>query len=83
VAPRLMQEMALAALAGDRVQALELNGRLDALHHNLFVQSNPIPVKWAVAQMGLCPRGIRLPLTWLTEDAEPAVRAAMQQAGIA
>jgi 4-hydroxy-tetrahydrodipicolinate synthase len=83
VAPRLMAEMAAAALAGDRAQALEINARLDALHAKLFIQSNPIPVKWAVAQMGLCPRGIRLPLTWLTEDAQPAVRAAMQQAGIA
>jgi 4-hydroxy-tetrahydrodipicolinate synthase len=83
VAPRLMAEMAAAALAGDRAQALEINARLDALHTKLFIQSNPIPVKWAVAQMGLCPRGIRLPLTWLTEDAQPAVRAAMQQAGIA
>ncbi len=81
VAPRLMQEMCMAALAGDRDSALAINARLDALHHKLFVQSNPIPVKWAVAQMGLSGRGIRLPLTWLTPDLEPQVRAAMEQAG--
>jgi 4-hydroxy-tetrahydrodipicolinate synthase len=82
VAPRLMQAMCAAALAGDRARALELDARLQALHRDLFVQSNPIPVKWAMAEMGLAPRGIRLPLTWLTDDAQPAVRAAMQQAGV-
>jgi len=83
VAPRLMQEMALAALSGDRALAEKLNARLDALHHKLFIQSNPIPVKWAVAEMGLCRPGIRLPLTWLSDDAQSAVRTAMQQAGVA
>lgn len=82
VAPRLMHEMCAAALSGDRVTATAINARLDALHHKLFVQSNPIPVKWAVAEMGLSTRGIRLPLTWLTEDGQPEVRAAMKQAGI-
>jgi 4-hydroxy-tetrahydrodipicolinate synthase len=82
VAPRLMQAMCAAALAGDRARALELDARLQPLHRDLFVQSNPIPVKWAMAEMGLAPRGIRLPLTWLTDDAQPAVRAAMQQAGV-
>jgi len=82
LAPRLMQEMCTAALTGDRTRASELNARLDGLHRALFVQSNPIPVKWAVAEMGLAPRGIRLPLTWLTPDAEPPVRAAMRQAGL-
>lgn len=83
VAPRLMQEMCAAALAGERDRALAVNERLDALHHDLFIQSNPIPVKWAVAEMGLSPKGIRLPLTWLTEDAQPRVRAAMTRAGVA
>ena len=83
VAPRLMQEMSAAALAHERERALAVNERLDALHHDLFVQSNPIPVKWAVAEMGLSPKGIRLPLTWLTEDAQPRVRAAMARAGVA
>lgn len=82
VAPRLMRDMCEAALAGDRTRAHEIDARLQPLHRALFVQSNPIPVKWAVAEMGLAPRGIRLPLTWLTGDAEPAVRSAMQAAGV-
>jgi len=82
VAPRLMQQMCAAALSGRRDEALATNARLDPLHRGLFVQSSPIPVKWAVAEMGLSSRGIRLPLTWLTEDAQPTVRAAMEQAGV-
>jgi len=82
VAPRLMQRMCAAALSGRRGEALAINARLDPLHRGLFVQSSPIPVKWAVAEMGLSSRGIRLPLTWLTEDAQSAVRAAMRQAGV-
>jgi len=82
VAPRLMQQMCSAALAGRRDEALAINARLDPLHRKLFVQSSPIPVKWAVAEMGLSQPGIRLPLTWLSEDAQPVVRTAMQQAGV-
>jgi len=81
VAPRLMREMAAAALAGDRARAEALNARLAGLHQALFLESNPIPVKWAVHQLGLIPPGIRLPLTPLSESCQPAVRAAMQQAG--
>lgn len=81
VAPRLMQAMCEAALAGDRERAESIDAQLAALHRDLFVQSNPIPVKWAVAEMGLCQAGIRLPLTWLTEECEPRVRQAMVQAG--
>lgn len=82
VAPRPMQQMCSAALSGRHEEARSLNARLDPLHRALFVQSNPIPVKWAVAEMGLSPRGIRLPLTWLTQDAQATVRTAMQQAGV-
>ncbi|MBK1655371.1 4-hydroxy-tetrahydrodipicolinate synthase [Allochromatium vinosum] len=82
VAPRLMQAMCEAALAGDRERAESIDAQLAALHRDLFVQSNPIPVKWAVAAMGLCHPGIRLPLTWLTEECEPRVRQAMVQAGL-
>jgi 4-hydroxy-tetrahydrodipicolinate synthase len=82
VAPRLMAQMCVAALAGDRAAAVEINARLDPLHHELFVQSNPIPVKWAVAELGLSRKGIRLPLTWLTADLQPRVREAMRAAGI-
>ena len=82
VAPRLMHEMATAALAGDRARAEAINTRLAGLHKTLFLESNPIPVKWAVHQLGLIPSGIRLPLTPLSESCQPAVREAMQQAGV-
>jgi 4-hydroxy-tetrahydrodipicolinate synthase len=82
LAPRLMHDMCEAALAGDREQAHAINRRLDALHRDLFVQSNPIPVKWAAAELGLCPTGIRLPLTWLSEEHQATVRAAMEHAGV-
>ncbi len=82
LAPRLMQDMCSAALAGRADEARAFDARLAPLHRNLFVQSNPIPVKWAVAEMGLARRGIRLPLTWLSADLQPLVRAAMEQVGI-
>jgi 4-hydroxy-tetrahydrodipicolinate synthase len=82
VAPKLMHEMCQAALSGDREGAGSIDARLAALHRDLFAESNPIPVKWAVAQLGLAPTGIRLPLTWLSEAAQPRVRKAMEQAGI-
>lgn len=82
VAPRLVHEMIKAAMAGDRATAESIDAKLVALHKQLFIQSNPIPVKWAVAEMGLMGRGIRLPLTWLTEDCFAPVRAAMQQAEV-
>jgi len=82
VAPRLMQAMCEAAIASDRERAESIDAQLAALHRDLFVQSNPIPVKWAIAEMGLCHPGIRLPLTWLTEECEPRVRQAMVQAGL-
>ena len=82
VAPRLMQEMCAAALGGDRDRAEAINSQVAGLHKALFLESNPIPVKWAVSQMGLIPPGIRLPLTTLANQFQPAVRAAMQQAGV-
>jgi 4-hydroxy-tetrahydrodipicolinate synthase len=82
VAPRLVHEMILAAMAGNKETALAIDTKLSALHKNLFIQSNPIPVKWAVAEMGLMGKGIRLPLTWLTEDCFEAVRDAMRQAEV-
>jgi 4-hydroxy-tetrahydrodipicolinate synthase len=82
VAPRLVHEMIIAAMAGDKETALAIDNKLAALHKNLFIQSNPIPVKWAVAEMGLMGKGIRLPLTWLTEDCFDAVRNAMRQAEV-
>jgi 4-hydroxy-tetrahydrodipicolinate synthase len=81
VAPRTMHDMSSAALAGDRIRTEAANGRLIELHKALFLESNPIPVKWAVNQLGLIPPGIRLPLTPLSEPFQPTVRTAMQQAG--
>ncbi len=82
VAPQLMAELCAAALAGDAQQARALNARLDPLHQRLFVESNPIPVKWALCEMGLIQAGIRLPLTWLSSSQQAAVREALVEAGI-
>lgn len=82
VAPRLMHEMCTAALAGDRASAERIDAKLAGLHASLFVEANPIPVKWAMYRLGLSPRGIRLPLTWLSQEYETAVEAAMEQAGV-
>ncbi|MGE0080678.1 MAG: 4-hydroxy-tetrahydrodipicolinate synthase [Thiohalomonadaceae bacterium] len=82
VAPRDMHEMCAAARAGDRARAEAINQRLMGLHKNLFVEANPIPVKWAVQQLGLIPGGIRLPLTPLSEQHHETVRQAMRQAGV-
>ena len=82
VAPEQMAAMCAAALAGDREKALELNRPLEGLHESLFVEANPIPVKWALNQMGLIPAGIRLPLTPLSEPYHEALRQALRNAGI-
>ena len=82
VAPRLMCAMSAAALAGEKQKAKMIDDRLKDLHKALFVEANPIPVKWAVSAMGLIDAGIRLPLTWLEPEHESAVRAAMALAGI-
>ncbi|HEY6281209.1 MAG TPA: 4-hydroxy-tetrahydrodipicolinate synthase [Burkholderiales bacterium] len=82
VAPKLMHEMCVAALKGDLAAARSINNKLFDLHKNLFVEANPIPVKWAVAQMGLIESGIRLPLTPLSAAHHETVRNAMRQAGI-
>lgn len=81
VAPRLVHEMIHAAMAGNAEIAAAIDAKLAELHKTLFIQANPIPVKWAVAEMGLMQKGIRLPLTWLTEECFESVRAAMHQAG--
>jgi len=82
LAPRQMQAMCEAALSGDRARAEMLDRPLSALHRDLFLEANPIPVKWGAAELGLCERGIRLPLTWLSERYHEPVRAAMRQAGL-
>ena len=80
--PAQMAAMAEAAVAGDRARAEALNEPLMGLHQSLFVASNPIPVKWALAEMGRIPRGIRLPLTPLAEHHHERVKQAMMTAGI-
>jgi 4-hydroxy-tetrahydrodipicolinate synthase len=82
VAPRLMHEMCVAARNGDIARAREIHFKLLALHRDLFCEANPIPVKWAVQQMGLAPAGIRLPLTTLSEANHGRVLAAMRLAGV-
>ena len=82
VAPRAMHEMCALALAGDAEGARRINERLMALHTDLFVESNPIPVKWALHAMGLIPEGIRLPLTWLSDRYHDTVRQALVQGGV-
>lgn len=82
-APRLMHAMSAAALAGDVANARTLHFKLLPLHMKLFVEANPIPVKWAVAQMGLIGTGIRLPLTPLSPQFHDVVREAMRAADIA
>lgn len=82
VAPKLMSQMCDAALRGDAATARELNARLIPLHEKLFVEANPIPVKWAVAELGKINSGIRLPLTPLSENVRSVVRDAMRNAGL-
>jgi 4-hydroxy-tetrahydrodipicolinate synthase len=81
VAPRLMHEMCAAALGGDLARAREINFRLLGLHQKLFVEANPIPVKWALAQMGRIDTGIRLPLVPLSAVHHDTLRAALREAG--
>ena len=82
VAPKLMHEMCVAALSGNLQTAREINNRLIRLHSNLFVEANPIPVKWACAELGLIESGLRLPLTPLSTPQHATVREALQHAGL-
>jgi 4-hydroxy-tetrahydrodipicolinate synthase len=82
VAPRLMHEMCAAVMKGNHAKAIEINNRLMGLHTHLFVEPNPIPVKWALKEMGLIESGIRLPLTPLEPKSYAVVREAMRAAGV-
>ena len=82
VAPKAMHDMCMAALAGERNQAAAINDRLMALHQDLFVEANPIPVKWALHAMGMIGTGIRLPLTVLSSRFQPVVREALHKANV-
>jgi 4-hydroxy-tetrahydrodipicolinate synthase len=82
VAPRLMAELCAAALAGDARKAMALQFKLMPLHRNLFVEANPIPVKWAMQRLGLCGGAMRLPMTRLTRLCEPIVEQALKDCGL-
>lgn len=82
VAPKAMHDLCAAALAGDADTARRLNDMLMPLHRKLFIESNPIPVKWALHEMGLIADGLRLPLTSLSAGCQPAVREALQECGL-
>ncbi len=82
VAPQAMHELCAAALAGDRERASAINDRLLPLHKGLFVEGNPIPVKWALAELGRIPSGLRLPLTPLSSQYHERIRDALRHAGL-
>ena len=82
VAPRLMHELCVAAVAGNARRAMELQMQLLPLHKHLFVEANPIPVKWAMARMGLCGPTLRLPMTPLEASNEATVEGALRQCGL-
>ncbi len=82
VAPKQMSELCAAALTGDEATARAINERLMDLHKKLFVEANPIPVKWALKEMGMIEGGIRLPLTPLAEEYHAVVRQALRTAGV-
>ena len=82
VAPRLMHELCVAAMAGDVRRAMEIQFRLMPVHKNLFIEPSPIPVKWAMARMGLCGAALRLPLTPMSPSCEAAVEGALRSAGL-
>jgi len=82
VAPRLMHELCMAAVAGDVKHAMELQFKLLPLHRHLFIEANPIPVKWAMARMGLCGGTLRLPMTPLETSNEATVESALRTCGL-
>jgi 4-hydroxy-tetrahydrodipicolinate synthase len=82
LAPRLMHELCIAAIAGDRARAMEIQFKLLPLHKHLFVEANPIPVKWAMARIKLCGGTMRLPMTRLTQANEAVVESALRASGL-
>jgi len=82
IAPAEMHDMCMAALEGERDKAASINKNLMGLHENLFLEANPIPVKWALLEMGMIPAGIRLPLTVFSEQYHETLRQAMRQAKV-
>lgn len=81
VAPKLFHELCMACLEGDRTKAKQINSKLERLNRDLFLESNPIPVKWCLSEMGLFPRGMRLPMTQLSNIHHETLRQALRIAG--
>ncbi len=81
VAPKLFHDLCMACLDGDRTKAQQINAKLERLNKDLFLESNPIPVKWCLSEMGLFPEGIRLPMTRLSSTYHPTLREALRIAG--
>jgi 4-hydroxy-tetrahydrodipicolinate synthase len=82
IAPRAMHEMCVAAMAGDAAKAVAINNRVLPLHNALFVEPNPVPIKWAMTECGLIGPGMRLPLAPLADEYHDVVRAAMRESGV-
>ena len=82
IAPRAMHELCVAAIAGDAKTAMAIQKRLLPVHKHLFCEANPIPLKWAMARMGLCGETMRLPLTPMSRQYVPQVEAALRDAGL-
>ena len=82
IVPRLMHDLCAAALAGDAKKAMDIQKRLLPVHKSLFVEGNPIPLKWAMEEMGLCAGTMRLPLTSMAQSNEPVVLGALQASGL-
>ena len=82
VAPKLMHELCMAAIAGQAREAMAIQNRLLNLHKHLFTEANPIPVKWAAARMGLCGGTMRLPMTPLSSHLQPALEQVLRSTGL-
>ena len=82
VAPKLMHELCVAAMSGDVARAMQIQFQLLPIHKHLFVEANPIPLKWAMSKMGLCNGTMRLPMTTLTPPNEAVVEAALKASGL-
>ena len=82
IVPLQMHNMCRLASEGQKDEAEKINNKIDVLHDNLFIESNPIPVKWALSRMGLIKKGIRLPLTWMDEQYEAMLEESLISAGV-
>lgn len=82
IAPRPMHELCVAAMQGDIARAVEINNRMLPLHNKLFIEPNPVPLKWAMAEIGKIPPGIRLPLVTLASEHHETVRKALREAAV-